>query len=91
MCLNWDFCPPKIREFNVDDGATLTHRRRRRTRRRRRRTTQERRRRSRGEEKIDLLLTPATGAEEEGPKQDRPIFPNTGRLERLEAFRVAQG
>lgn len=43
------------------------------------------------EEKVDLLLTPAIGEEEEGPKRDRPVFPNTGRLERLEAFRVAQG
>ena len=25
------------------------------------------------------------------PKRDRPVFPNTGQLERLEAFRVAQG
>ena len=46
---------------------------------------------SRSEEKVDLLLTPAIGEEDEGPKRDRPVFPNTGRLERLEAFRVAQG
>ena len=44
----------------------------------------------RSEKKVDLLLTPAIGEEEEGPKRDLPVFPNTGRLERLEAFRVAQ-
>ena len=24
-CLNLDFCPPKIRECKVDNGATLKH------------------------------------------------------------------
>ena len=33
---------------------------------------------------FELISPPATGAEEEGPKRDRPVFPNTGRLERLE-------
>ena len=80
-----NLCPPKIRECNVDNSATLTHCRRRRTRGRQRRTTQGRRRRSRGEEKIDLLLAPTT-AEEEGPKWDQPVFPNTGQMENLEAF-----
>ena len=39
-----------------------------------------------GEEKVELLLAPTTGAEEERPKWDHAVFPSTGQMERLEAF-----